>query len=73
MMGLFSRKPQEVATTKTAPRPGWTVECGPLCGFVVRDHEKQEIVQITMLHMKQTHKTTLTEAEALASVKPTTL
>jgi predicted small metal-binding protein len=70
-MGLFGRK----AETATVPanenqRDGWTVQCGPACGFMVKDHDKKETAQMVMLHMKQTHKTNLTEAEALKDAKP---
>ena len=68
-MGLFGRKTQTATTPATETRDGWMVECGPLCGFMVKDHDKKETAQLVMLHMKQTHKTNLTEAEAMKDAK----
>lgn len=76
-MGLFGRKKEASgdgsAMATTTGRQGWMAVCGPLCGFSVKDHEKKETAQILMLHMKQTHKTNLAEAEAFRELKPTTL
>ena len=70
-MGLFGTKKEKAPTT--TQRDGWKAECGPLCGFKVQDHDKAETAQILMLHMKRSHKTNLTEAEALSGLQPTKL
>lgn len=70
-MGLFSRsKEGTTATTTVNTRDGWMAQCAPQCGFQVKDHDQKETAQMVMLHMKQTHKTNLTDAEAMKEVKP---
>ena len=73
-MGLFGRKKENAggATTTTMSSPkmsGWQVECGPTCGFLVRDHNKDELAKMVQMHMKDTHKTNLTPTEALKDAK----
>jgi predicted small metal-binding protein len=72
-MGLFGRKKEEgtVVVTKTPRMEGWLAECGPACGFMSRNHNKDELTQMLQLHSKNTHKTNMTAAEAKAGLKPT--
>lgn len=72
-MGLFGRKKTDSASTTTMmTMQGWIVECGPKCGFMVRNHEKKELVSMVQQHMKQTHKTTFSETDALKDARATT-
>lgn len=76
-MGLFGKKKTETGTTTQLTQPskqveGWVVECGPQCGFMVRNPNKQELATLVQTHMKNSHKTNLTEAEALADAKTVT-
>lgn len=69
-MGFFGKKKEGTATATVEKKDGWIVQCAPLCGFEVKDHDKNETAQMTQMHMKNTHKTNLTMAEAMQSVKP---
>lgn len=73
-MGLFGKKKENAGasgtTTTMAPKmQGWVVECGPTCGFLVRDHNKDELGKLVQLHMKASHKTNMSEADAVKDAK----
>jgi predicted small metal-binding protein len=69
-MGFFGKKQEGATAATVAKKDGWIVQCAPLCGFELKDHDKNEAALMTQMHMKNTHKTNLTMAEATESVKP---
>ncbi len=73
-MGIFGRKKEEgvLVAPKGPKMSGWTVECGPTCGFMARNHNKEELGQILKLHMKNSHKTNMTDAESVGGLTATT-
>jgi len=47
------------------------IECGPTCGFMVRSHDEEELVQIALEHGKKFHKDmTITEKDVRDMIKP---
>jgi predicted small metal-binding protein len=45
------------------------VECDPKCGFLVRSHDKKEIVEIAMRHAKKYHDMPITEKDVKDMMK----
>ncbi len=45
------------------------VECGPECGFMVRSHDDDEIVNMTMKHVKDSHHTSVSRNEVKDMMK----
>lgn len=73
-MGLFGKKKDATTATVTVPaRPGWLAECSHLCGFRVQVNDKKETANILQFHMKNSHKTNVSEADAAAGLKSITL
>jgi len=85
-MGLFGKKKTDgttsttggmtgattttTTTTTTRATAGWQVDCD--CGFMLRDHNKDETVQLTKTHVKTSHGQTITDAEALKRARTVT-
>jgi predicted small metal-binding protein len=70
--------PTTTTTTKTGntkgTREAWTVACanaGMDCSFSLTNHNKNELVQFSLNHLKGTHNATKTEKDVLAIAKPT--
>lgn len=43
------------------------ISCDPLCGFMIQSHDHNELLDLTMRHVKNAHpdiKTTMKEVEA---------
>lgn len=59
------------ATPNTTPvthgKTGLEVNCD--CGFVVRDFNQKELVQITQLHVKGSHNQVIAEKDVLGMAK----
>ena len=72
-LGWFSRKADAgmVIETKGPRMDGWKVECGPKCGFNLRDHDKAEAIEMAMLHMTNSHGKKVTKKDAEAALVPT--
>ncbi len=48
----------------------WEVNCEPTCGFTVRDHSQQALVQECQAHMKVVHpEMKMTEKEIMGMAK----
>lgn len=63
--------PTTTTPTRTGTTPKlWSINCAPECGFMVRDHNETEIVQLGVTHMKMTHGKTMTTADIKPMVKP---
>jgi predicted small metal-binding protein len=65
----------EPAGSGTLQRPEtWQVACadaGVPCGFLIRTHDRRELVEATVRHARGTHGLTgLTEQEVLAMARP---
>lgn len=56
------------ATPVTHGKTGWEVNCD--CGFIVRDFNQKELVQITQLHVKGSHSKVVGEKDVLGMAKP---
>lgn len=66
-MGFFGKKPD--AKPALPKKEMWVVQCGPECRFRLEDQNKAEATQIVLIHNKLSHKTNLTEAEAMAELE----
>lgn len=47
----------------------YTVECDPECSFMVRSHDKDEVVRMSIDHVQNVHGKSLSHDEAVAMVK----
>jgi predicted small metal-binding protein len=47
----------------------YEIGCDPDCGFMVRSHEKSEVVKMGIEHMKDIHDKEVSEEEAADMVK----
>lgn len=58
-------------TPRTTPvthgKTGWEINCD--CGFVVRDFNQKELVQIAQFHVKGSHNQVLAEKDVLGMAK----
>ncbi|HVM45180.1 MAG TPA: hypothetical protein VM582_04535 [Candidatus Thermoplasmatota archaeon] len=45
------------------------IECDPLCGFVLQDHNENELIDVTIRHVRTEHGKTLTPADVRATWK----
>jgi predicted small metal-binding protein len=54
-----------IMDTKTT----YTVECDPECSFMVRSHDKDEVVRMSIDHVQNVHGKSLSHDEAVAMVK----
>lgn len=72
-MGWFSKKQDAgvVIETKGPRMDGWLIECGPKCGFMARNHNKAELVDIADLHLRNSHNNPLPRKDLEASLKAT--
>jgi predicted small metal-binding protein len=71
-MGLFRKKEEgTVVVTKGPKMDGWLIECGPKCGFMARNHNKAELVEIAALHMRNSHDNPVPKRDLEAALKPT--
>ncbi len=59
---------EESSTTPT--RDLWKVECDPDCGFLIRSHDRNELVNAATFHTKQIHSMDLPPAEIENLIKP---
>ncbi|MCL5432545.1 MAG: DUF1059 domain-containing protein [Patescibacteria group bacterium] len=41
-----------------------TVECDPMCGFMIRSHDEDEVVDTTKSHLKKIHNQEISDEEA---------
>ena len=48
----------------------WKVECEPACGFLIRSHDRDELVTAATHHTKQIHNKDLPQAEIENLIKP---
>ncbi|HUR64063.1 MAG TPA: DUF1059 domain-containing protein [Candidatus Thermoplasmatota archaeon] len=65
----------ESAARALQPKPDtWQVACadaGVQCGFLIRTHDRRELVEATLRHARGTHGLTgLTEQEVFAMARP---
>ena len=68
-MGLFSVFRRTKNETIGRATKLHFVECGPACGFRVQSHNRSELVPMVQIHLKNAHKTSVTDAEADAAIK----
>ena len=47
----------------------YEIDCDPECGFMVRSHEKNEVIKMGIEHMKNIHSKDVSEEEASSMVK----
>jgi predicted small metal-binding protein len=60
--------PNTAGTTTNTPRQGWEKSCD--CGFLLRDYNKGEFVNVVNTHLKTSHGTAaLSEKDVLAGAK----
>ena len=71
-------KPSTKTTAKASTRVSvkasahhqlWKVECSPECGFLARNHDKDELAQFVTLHGKQSHGTTFSRKDVDAMMR----
>lgn len=55
-------------TTTTTKKQAWDVNCD--CGFMVRDYNQKELVQLVQTHVNTTHNKTVSEKDVLGMAKP---
>lgn len=64
--------------TKTATRAAakaatthelWKVECSPECGFLARNHDKDQLAQFVTIHGKQSHGKAFTRKDVDAMMR----
>ena len=66
-------KSTAAATTKKAPGTGWELRCEDkdkvpfACGFVVRDHDWNELARYARDHAKNSHQMDFSEADVKRS------
>jgi predicted small metal-binding protein len=46
-----------------------SVSCDPDCGFMVRSHDENEVIQMVKTHAKQAHNKDLTDKDVKAMIK----
>jgi len=53
-----------------APRSLFKVECVPDCGFMVRSHDREELVNAATHHTKRIHNQDVPQAEIENMIQP---
>jgi len=53
-----------------APRSLFKVECVPDCGFLVRSHDREELVNAATHHTKRIHNQDVLQAEIENMIQP---
>lgn len=46
-----------------------TLECDPKCGFFIRSHDENELVEMAIRHAKTQHNKTITKEDVTAMIK----
>jgi len=46
------------------------IECEPMCGFMVRSHDENELVNLALSHVSNIHNLRQTPAEIRSMIKP---
>lgn len=46
------------------------VECDPMCGFMIKDHDEKELIEMVKKHVKNTHGKDLSDKEIREKIKP---
>ncbi len=58
-------------TAPTVTKPSlWQIECAPICGFLARNHNKDELAEFAQIHLKKTHGKPLARKDADAMMRP---
>lgn len=45
------------------------VECDPACGFMIKDHDEKELIEMVKKHVKKAHGKDLTDKEIKEKIK----
>ncbi len=45
------------------------VSCDPMCGFMAKDHDEKELVDMVKMHAKRTHHMDMTDKEVMDKMK----
>lgn len=48
----------------------WKIACAPDCGFLIRSHDKDEVVRVGLAHDKASHGGKASEAAMRKAVEP---
>ncbi|MFN3480281.1 MAG: DUF1059 domain-containing protein [Thermodesulfovibrionales bacterium] len=49
----------------------YSIECDPKCGFIIKSHDKEEVIEIAKRHGKEKHKMDITDKDIEAMIKVT--
>ena len=56
--------------TTTQTQQLWKIACGPSCGFLIRSHDKNEVVNGALAHDKASHGGKATPTQMRNAVQP---
>ena len=56
--------------TTTQSQQLWKIACGPSCGFLIRSHDKEEVVTGALAHDRSAHGGKASAAKMREAVEP---
>ena len=60
----------KTAVPAASVRSLWKIECAPECGFMARDHDKDELAGFAVQHLKKAHGRVLPTKDAHSMMRP---